>query len=531
MLAGVIAITAAPAASPAAAMTGDDLLGPTGVVLLPELTASRMAGDVALSGDGTVAVAGGEAATDRAPSVAAVFVRDGRTWVRQAQFGPPASSSALSADGSAIAIGTIFGADARSGGVTFYGRAGGAWTRIGPELVTPYDGGGAQASWFGASVALSADGSAAVVGAPQHNNAGTAWGYARSGDGWVSTGMLGSGAEPFFTQRGRDVALSADGTVALVGSSTQTETYRRAGTGWEPGPTIPAAGTVSLSADAAVALVGARAFLASGEGWVPGPAASPAERVGPSTLSADGAVALVTLSTDLPDPDLVQAFARDGAAWKPLARPVGVLARFGGLALDGDGDVGLLGSDQRTQVIARTVSVRAVSPTVVSTSGGETVTVEGEGFTDVQAVRFDGRPAGRVAVRSPRRLDVVTPALRPGATDVTVDSALATSPAQRLRVRTPTVRLTRGALRIALARPRVRLTCGPVACRGTLRLLAPSGVLLARATFKRAAGATKTVALRVTAAARARSVRRLARARLIVAVDGGARTARRVRLR
>ena len=73
---------------------------------------------------------------------------------------------------------------------------------------------------FGYAVALSGDGSTAIVGGPQDKNSvGAVWVYVRSGETWVpqggkitATGEVGHG---FF---GVSVALSEDGDTALIGS-------------------------------------------------------------------------------------------------------------------------------------------------------------------------------------------------------------------------------------------------------------------------------------------------------------------------
>src|SRR5438067_1378463 len=76
--------------------------------------------------------------------------------------------------------------------------------------------------WFGQSVALSADGSTAVVGIPQENaNTGTARIFTRSGSGWKQQAELnGGGAEDAL---GLSVALSADGNTALLGAPKRNE--------------------------------------------------------------------------------------------------------------------------------------------------------------------------------------------------------------------------------------------------------------------------------------------------------------------
>jgi hypothetical protein len=71
----------------------------------------------------------------------------------------------------------------------------------------------------GMSVALSADGNTAVVGGPYDNRStGAVWVFTKSGAVWTQQGskLVGTGAvEP--GRQGTSVALSADGTTAVVG--------------------------------------------------------------------------------------------------------------------------------------------------------------------------------------------------------------------------------------------------------------------------------------------------------------------------
>ena len=80
-------------------------------------------------------------------------------------------------------------------------------------------GGAAGAPAAGMSVAVSADGSTAIVGGPADNQgAGAAWVFTRSNGAWVQQGgkLVGTGSTGVAGQ-GRSVALSADGNTAIVG--------------------------------------------------------------------------------------------------------------------------------------------------------------------------------------------------------------------------------------------------------------------------------------------------------------------------
>jgi hypothetical protein len=97
-------------------------------------------------------------------------------------------------------------------------RSGGVWTQQGERLV----GTGAVApAGQGWSVALSADGTTAIVGGYSDNRGtGAAWVFTRSGGVWTQQGekLVGTGAVGAAWQ-GYSVGLSADGNTAIVGGT------------------------------------------------------------------------------------------------------------------------------------------------------------------------------------------------------------------------------------------------------------------------------------------------------------------------
>jgi len=131
-------------------------------------------------------------------------------------------SVAISGDGNTAIVGgptDDYDADdsAFVGAAWVYTRSGGAWTQQGNKLVG-WDAVGD--AWQGWSVAISADGNTAIVGGYQDDfNAGAAWVYTRSGQVWsqqgsklVGTDGVGAGGQ------GISVAISADGRTAIVGA-------------------------------------------------------------------------------------------------------------------------------------------------------------------------------------------------------------------------------------------------------------------------------------------------------------------------
>jgi hypothetical protein len=83
----------------------------------------------------------------------------------------------------------------------------------------------------GSSVALSADGSTAIVGGPGDDNVvGAAWVYTRSGGVWTQQGtkLVGTGAVGRALQ-GVSASLSGDGNTAIVGGENDSN---GAGAAW-----------------------------------------------------------------------------------------------------------------------------------------------------------------------------------------------------------------------------------------------------------------------------------------------------------
>ena len=119
---------------------------------------------------------------------------------------------AVSADGNTALIGGS--SDNNDNGAAWvFTRSGGTWTQQGPKL-TPND--QSSPSQFGGSVALSADGNTALIGGDDDNAVGAAWVFTRSGSTWTQQGPKLNNAN--VTSFGASVALSGDGSTALIGA-------------------------------------------------------------------------------------------------------------------------------------------------------------------------------------------------------------------------------------------------------------------------------------------------------------------------
>jgi hypothetical protein len=240
---------------------------------------------VAFSAAGDTALIGGD--WDHGGRGAAwVFTRTGAAWKqmgRKLTFPPRPGedafgrSVALSADGTKVLVGlrsmVDFNARSARGGVVL-ARAGAAWKRQGAPLTAPRDRTGSSGD-HGASVALSADGRTALVGAPSWGgNVGAVWAFTRTRGTWSRTARPGSHDRVGDGNFGSSVALSADGATAVVGAPSDDQNagaayvFTRSGTTWrQRGVKLTGRDEVveddgmfgarlALSSDGATALVG-----------------------------------------------------------------------------------------------------------------------------------------------------------------------------------------------------------------------------------------------------------------------------------
>jgi hypothetical protein len=247
---------------------------------------------------------------------------------------------------------------------------------VGPKLVDRRGLGPAQ---FGADVAVSADGRTVVVGAPSdRGGAGSVAIFTRHGSTWqpYRRRLTGAAADGF----GTSVAISDSGRVALIGSAAAGSgagaawIYSRQGSTWRRTARLTPRGEVgagrfgsevALSADAAVALVGAPGdeggsgsawlFVRNGARWlslrkVTGRDADGRAGFGRSVaLSADGATALVGGPIDANGAGAAWLFRVTGSSWSQVGDKLTATdergpGQFGdSVALSADGERGLVG--------------------------------------------------------------------------------------------------------------------------------------------------------------------------------------------
>ena len=349
---------------------------------------ARQGSSVALSADGNTAIVSGPE-DDSGTGAAWILTRSGGAWTQQGDKligsgfwgdGRHGASVALSADGSTAIVGGPDD-DLGTGAAWVFVLSGGAWAQQGDKLVGTSAAGSSHQGW---SVALSADGSTAVVGGPDGDpGTGAAWVFTRSGGVWAQQGpkLVGTGAAGAARQ-GVSVALSADGNTAVVGGSDDDSNtgaawvFTRSSGAWtQQGPKLVdtlATGfshqgiSVALSGDGDTAILGgwgdsdptraAWVFVRSGGTW----AQQGSKLVGSGTvgsnqtsvsvaLSSDGNTAIMGGWEDSSEAGAAWVFTRSGDAWTQQGNKLVGTGAVGpadlgfSVALSANGDTAIVG--------------------------------------------------------------------------------------------------------------------------------------------------------------------------------------------
>lgn len=377
-------------------------------------------GAVSLTPDGTTAVIGGPSA-DSMGAAFTFHVGAESAWSGHMAAGAMLStglgalgagglgySVALSADGTTALVGGPF-RDGGAGSVfVFQSSSADTWATDSTTVAALLNGGDFADGAFGSSVALSADGTTALIGAPTENGlTGAAYVFHVSSEtAWASssapTARLSVGGGAAGDDFGYSVALAADGKTALVGG---WGVAKRAGAayvfhvsaedGWgstaTPAATLSASGgrnvgrSVALSGDGATALVGAP--IASGTGaayvfsapsadaWTTSPpaatltsgATTARQHFGAATaLSSDGATALIGADGDARTAGAVYVFhVAAPTSWATSPSPAATLTSGPRAAGDGVGRSVALSSDGATALVG------AIQPSYPLANGAE----------------------------------------------------------------------------------------------------------------------------------------------------------------
>jgi hypothetical protein len=378
------------AAHPAAAQftqQGPKLIG-TGAA-----GAAAQGSSVALSGDGNAAILGGLRDSSNA-GAAWIFSRSGGAWAQKGSKQVGAGAVGTAQQGFSVAL-SADGSTAIVGGPGNNANAGAAWVfTLGGNVKLPLGSGAVGTAEQGYSVALSADGYTAIVGGPFDNShAGAAWVFTQSGGVWTQQGskLVGGGAVGGADQ-GLSVALSADGNTAIVGGPFDNAgvgaawVFTQSGGVWTAGGTKLPLGSgavgiaeqgasVALSADGSTAIVGgdgdnsgagaAWVFTRSGSVWTQqGPklvgsgAVGAAEQGQSVALSADGNTAIVGGYGDNSDAGAAWVFARSGGGVWTQQGPklfgsgaVGAAIQGISVALSADGTTAIVAGSQDNSLV------------------------------------------------------------------------------------------------------------------------------------------------------------------------------------
>ena len=192
----------------------------------------------AMSSDGSRVAIGAHSNDDAGTNAGHVRVYDlvGSTWTQvgadidgEAVGDQSGWSVAISSDGSRVAIGAYRndGAGTDAGHVRVYDLVGSTWTQVGADIdgEAAYDNSG----W---SIALSSDGSRVAIGAYANNDAGTLSGHVRIydlvGSTWTQVGSDIDG-EAAGDYSGYSVAMSSDGSRVAIGAHYNDGTGTDAG--------------------------------------------------------------------------------------------------------------------------------------------------------------------------------------------------------------------------------------------------------------------------------------------------------------
>jgi hypothetical protein len=219
---------------------------PSAELTSPEpMPAGHFGRSVALSYSGNTALVGAPGEL-KSSGRAWVFTGSGSSWTASAPLagageqgaGHFGRSVALSGSGEVALVGAPLD-DADVGAAWVFQREGAAWNEAGQKLTVTGSSEERQEARFGDSVALDEEGNVALVGANEYKGGqGAVWTFARSGDEWSEQAPKLEGASASVEELGGSVALSASGDSALVGAPSYQELrgaawlYVRTGTSW-----------------------------------------------------------------------------------------------------------------------------------------------------------------------------------------------------------------------------------------------------------------------------------------------------------
>jgi FG-GAP repeat protein len=311
-------------------------------------------GSVAIAPDGSTAVVGAFN-RDLHTGVAFVYIHKGKAWKQVAELTAADGAAydyfgysvAVSSGGSTVLVGA-YAHDGSTGAVYVFSRHRKTWTQT--DELTGADSIAGDA--FGYAMEISADGTSAMIGAPDRDGyAGAVYTFSQTDGTWAQTGQLTASDAGPVHQFGYTIAVSADDSTAVIGSPDNNDlvgvayVFSHRSKGWKQtaeftssdGASLDEFGySVGVSSDGSTAVIGAYGhanytgsayvFTRSGKTWAQSAELSAAagaeyDNFGYSVaLSSDGSTAMVGApgSSDLTG--AVYVFADKGATWKQSAQ-------------------------------------------------------------------------------------------------------------------------------------------------------------------------------------------------------------------
>ncbi len=431
--------------------------------MIPENGVDDFALRAALSSEGNTALLSSWSDNDD-KGAAWFFARSGSTWAQQGSkvtgseevgAGEFGETAALSGEGTTAAI----GGPEDNGGVGalwIYVHSGSTWAQQGKKLTVKSE---ASKPGFGRRVALAANGNTALVGGAINSDA-NAWVFTRSGSTWTQATALTSGAASG-SEYGASVALSADGNTALVGAPAEDAVwvFTRSGSTWSEQAKLTGAsafgGSVAIASEGNTALIGDAGVGAAGKAWVftrsgstwteqatlTGAGEQGAGEFGWGVaISPQGNIALVGAPADNELQGAAWLFSRSGSTWTqlgPKLTPSGGIGVpvFGlSLGISSEGSTLLIGGPRDNNFIGAAWVFDSTLPTVSKlepsngyTTGGPPITITGTNLTGATAVKFGAASAKSFTVNSETSITAIPPP-GSGTAEVTVTTPEGTSP-------------------------------------------------------------------------------------------------------
>ena len=322
----IITITGTDLGSPTSFTVGGTtaiVISNTGTALVGMVMPGSATGTIAVTTGGGTATSTGNFTVTRTPYP---VLQSGSKLVGSGATGPAYQGYgvAVSADGTTAVVGG-FKNNSGQGAVWMYKRTGLVWT----EQARLMGGGSVGAAGQGSSVAISADGNTVIWGGRNDAaNIGAVWIFIRSGVTWTQQAKLVAAAGAGRPYQGTSVALSADGNTAVWG------------------------GEEDWNGQGAVYV-----FMRNSAVWTEAAELIGTGNIGPAyqghsvSISADGNTVMSGGYKDDGGKGAAWIFTRNGATWSQEAKltgtgDIGTAYQGSSVALSGDGNTAISGGYQ-----------------------------------------------------------------------------------------------------------------------------------------------------------------------------------------